>query len=85
MLEGRGSSSQAEPEKYDAQLFGRSRHQYQSRFGLSRLARDSANHGCSSEVWLTTRSRISFMPRSWTAASSASKSASVPNVGSMSR
>ena len=61
------------------------RHQYQSRFGLSGLERDSANHGCSSDVWLTTRSMISRMPRAWTASSSASKSASVPKTGSMSR
>ena len=46
--------------------------------------RDSTNHGCSSEVWLTTRSMISRMPRSWTSASSASRSSSVPNIGSMS-
>jgi hypothetical protein len=44
------------------------RHQYQSRLGLSREDRDSTNHGCSSEVWLTTRSMISFMSRSWSAA-----------------
>ena len=78
------SSSHAEPEKNERQLLGRSRHQYQSRFGLSRLARDSLNQACSEEVWLTTRSITSFMPRSWTAASSASKSSSVPKAGSTS-
>ena len=40
------SSSQAEPEKNERQSFGgSSRHQYQSRFGFSRLERDSTNHG----------------------------------------
>ena len=29
----------------------------------SRARRESTNHGCSSEVWLTTRSMISLMPR----------------------
>jgi hypothetical protein len=42
------------------QLFGAepsgfaSRHTYQSRFGLSRDARDSMNHGCWSLVWFGT-------------------------------
>ncbi len=52
--------------------------------GRCGLERDATNHGCSSEVWLTTRSMTSFMPRSWIAARRASKSASVPNTGSMS-
>ena len=79
------SRSHAGPEKNERQSFGGSgRHQYQSRLGESTDARDSTNHGCSSEVWLTTRSITSFMPRAWTPASSASKSASVPNTGSMS-
>ena len=60
------------------------RHQYQSRLALSTLERDSTNHGCSSDVWLTTRSITSFMPRSCIAASSSSNCSSVPNVGSMS-
>ena len=46
--------------------------------GCPGRTRDSTNHGCSSDVWLTTRSMTSRIPRSWTAASSASKSASVP-------
>lgn len=37
---------------------------YQSRFGLSLDDRDSLNQACWSEVWLMTRSRISFMPLS---------------------
>jgi hypothetical protein len=78
------SSSHAEPEKAEAQLLGRSRHQYQSRFGLSLEERDSTNHGCSSDVWLTTRSMISRMPRPCTSSSRPSKVSSVPNVGSMS-
>ena len=57
---------------------------YQSRFGFSREERDSTNHGFSSEEWLTTRSMTRRMPLSWTPSSRASKSASVPNMGSMS-
>ena len=38
-------------------------HTYQSRFGLSRLERDSRNQGCSSELWFNTRSRITRIPR----------------------
>ena len=79
------SSSHAGPEKNDRQSLGTSeRHQYQSRLGLSFDERDSTNHGCSSEVWLTTRSMTSFIPRAWTPASSASNCSSVPNTGSMS-
>jgi len=40
------------------------RHQYQSRFGLAMLDRDSTNHGCSSLVWLTTRSMTTLSPAS---------------------
>ena len=40
-----------------------SRQMYQSRLGLSREARDSMNHGCWSEVWFGTKSRITFSPR----------------------
>ncbi len=78
------SASHAEPEKYERQSFGSARHQYQSRFGLSLEARDSSNHACSSEVWLTTRSITSFIPRSCTPASSASNPSSVPKTGSTS-
>ena len=79
------SSSHAEPENAERQsLGGSSRHQYQSRFGFSRDARDSTNHGCCDEVWLTTRSITSFIPRAWISPSSRSNSASVPNTGSMS-
>ena len=52
-----------------SQLFGGppsgagSRQIYQSRFGLSRDDRLSTNHGCWSEVWFGTKSRISFRPR----------------------
>ncbi len=59
------------------------RHQYQSRFAEVVDERLSTNHGCSSELWLTTRSMTSFMPRACTAASSSSKSARVPKAGSM--
>ena len=58
------------------------RQKYQSRFGEAG-SRDSTNHACSSEVWLTTRSITSFIPRAWTASVSSSTSASVPNIGSI--
>ena len=39
-------------------------HTYQSRYGESRIAlRADRNQGCSSEVWLTTRSSSTRMPR----------------------
>ena len=38
----------------------------------------------SSEVWLTTMSMMSFIPRSWMAASSVSNRSIDPNVGPMS-
>src|SRR5689334_20643622 len=58
----------AGPLKMDSQLFGNlpsspSRQMYQSRFGLSLEERDSMNHGCSSLVWLITKSKINFIPR----------------------
>ena len=75
----------------DIQLFGAvpsargSRQRYQSRFGLSRELRLSMNHGCWSDVWFGTRSRITFRLLAWAAATSVSKSSSVPNIGSTSR
>ena len=89
------SSSHAGPENIDSQLFGSApgvpgscpgrggRHQYQSRFGEPG-SRDSTNHGWASEVWLTTRSMTSRMPRAWHPAMRASRSASVPKSGSTS-
>ena len=59
-----------------------SRQRYQSRFVLSRDERDSTNHGCRSEVWFGTKSSTTLMPCSCAAATSASKSSSVPNEGS---
>jgi hypothetical protein len=56
---------------------------YQSRFGLSRERRDTWNQGCWSEVWLGTKSRITRMLRACSAVTRRSKSASVPNIGSM--
>ncbi|CPU66203.1 Uncharacterised protein [Mycobacteroides abscessus] len=90
------SRVQVGPEKKDSQFVGSApgspgakpsragRHQYQSRLGLSALELDSTNQGCSSLVWLTTRSMTSFMPRSCTSARRASKSARVPKAGSIS-
>ena len=79
-----GSGSHAGPEKKLCQSFGSRRQMYQSRFEPVSDERDSTNHGCSSLVWLTTRSITSRMPRAWTAAISASRSARVPNIGSTS-
>ena len=62
-----------------------SRHTYQSRFALSRLARESSNHGCWSDVWFGTQSMTTRMPRAWQVSTSASKSASVPKTGSTSQ
>ena len=62
-----------------------SRHTYQSRFGSSRLERDASNHGCRSDEWFGTQSRMIRIPRAWHALVRASKSSSVPNCGSMSQ
>ena len=53
--------------------------------GSSRERRLSANQGCWSEVWFGTKSSRTFRPLRCAAATSASKSASEPNSGSMSR
>src|SRR6476661_1445407 len=80
---------QALPPNSDSQLFGSppsaagSRQMYQSRFGLLYEARLSMNQGCWSEVWLGTRSRMTLSPLACAAFTSASKSAIVPNSGSM--
>ena len=42
----------------------------------------STNHGWSEDTWLGTKSTISRMPRSCSAARSASKSSRVPKTGS---
>jgi hypothetical protein len=60
ILPGGSSNSHALPPKLLIQLLGGppsgagSRQMYQSRFSLSRAARLSMNHGCSSDVWLGT-------------------------------
>ncbi len=54
---------------------------YQSAFGLSRDDRDSANHGCWSLVWFTTRSVMILMPRSWAWSSRIPTSSIVPKSG----
>ena len=92
------SNSHAGPENAEPQLFGAAagrrraapspassrggRHQYQSRLGLSFEDRDSTNQGCSSEVWLTTRSMTSFMPRACSPSVSSRRSSRVPKIGS---
>ena len=48
-------------------------------------ARAALNHSCSLEVWLGTRSTITLMPSAFAVAIMASKSASVPNLGSTSQ
>ncbi len=72
------------------QLLGNSpglslRQWYQLRLGLSRDERDSINHGWASLVWLGTQSRMIRRLRWCTASTNSSKSASVPNSGSMSQ
>lgn len=55
---------------------------YQSRYGESGDDRAAWNHGCWSEVWFTTRSMITRMPRFWAWCSSSAKSPRVPKRGS---
>ena len=54
---------------------------YQSAFGLSRPWRDSTNQGCSSDVWLITRSAMTRMPRAWASVRSIWMSSTVPDSG----
>ena len=85
------SHSQAGPPKIESQLFGGppsglgSPQTYQLALGLSRLDRLSRNQRWVSEVWLRTRSIITRSSSSCARWISASKSASVPNIGSTSR
>ena len=57
----------------------------QSAFGLLRSLRDSTNQGCRSDVCDSTRSIITRRPRPCAFATTASKSAKVPNIGSTSQ
>src|SRR5664279_5474727 len=59
------------------------RQMYQSRLALSRELRLSVNQGCLSEVWFGTRSRMTLSPLACAALMRSSKSAIVPNSGSM--
>ena len=54
---------------------------YQSRYGESGLDRALWNQGCSSEVWLTTRSIITRRPRLPAWCTSSAKSPRVPICG----
>ena len=54
----------------------------QSRYGESGDERADWNHGCWSEVWLTTRSMITLMPRLPAACSNSAKSPRLPRRGS---
>ena len=58
---------------------------YQSALGLSAEEADSTNHGWRSEVCDSTWSMTTFNPSSCARATSPSKSASVPKIGSTSR
>ena len=90
------SSCQAEPLKKLTQLVGSAPgapavrplrggcHQYQSRLTESGPERESTNQGCSSEVWLTTRSMTNRIPRACIASSSSRSCVRVPNTGSTS-
>ena len=85
----RGSSFQAGLPNRATQLLGGwppgfpSLQMYQSRLGDVREDLESTNHLCWSEVWFTTRSRITRMPRFRPSATSRSKSDSVPYMGSI--
>jgi hypothetical protein len=59
-----------------------SRQMEKSRYGEVRDDRAERNHGCLSEVWLTTRSTMTRMPRSRAVRTSSTKSPSVPRRGS---
>ena len=54
---------------------------YQSRYGESAEERADWNHGCWSEVWLTTRSMMTRIPRFSAACRTSAKSPSVPSRG----
>ena len=58
-----------------------SRHTNQSRWSPSLEMRDCTNHGWRSLVWFGTKSTMTRMPRACAAATSRSKSSSVPNIG----
>ena len=79
------SNVQAGPPNTLSQLFGGPSvgARCTSRDSASRDERDSRTTDARSEVWLGTKSRISFMPRACAAATSASKSSSVPKSGSI--
>jgi hypothetical protein len=57
-------------------------HTYQSRYGESGEEQAARNQGCSSDVWLSTRSIITRMPRFSAWCSSSAKSPMVPRRGS---
>ena len=54
---------------------------YQSRYGESGDEHADRNHGCSSEVWFTTKSMMTRMPRLSAACKNSAKSPSVPSRG----
>jgi len=88
-LRSAASKVQAGPPNSLSQLLGGppsprgSRQTYQSRFALLRDERLSTNHGCWSEVWFGTKSRMMRRPLPCAAATSRSKSASDPKIGSI--
>ncbi len=57
-------------------------HTYQSRYFDDGSRRACWNHGCWSDVWLTTRSISTRMPRDAAACVNSTKSPSVPKRGS---
>src|SRR5664279_1372073 len=85
----RAPAADGGPPNSDIQLFGGppsaagARQMYQSRLALSRELRLSVNQGCLSEVWFGTRSRMTLSPLACAALMRSSKSAIVPNSGSM--
>ena len=83
-IQGPGRAAEfAEPVVRRTAIAARSRQIYQSRFALTRDARLSTNHGCRSEVWFGTKSRMMRRPLPCAAATNRSKSASDPKIGSI--
>ena len=64
-----------------AQRLSSSPQTYQSAFGLSRLSRDSWNHGCWSLVWFITMSAMIRILRRWASSISVAASSTVPYSG----
>jgi len=58
---------------------------YQSRLGSSRDRREATNHGWAAEVWLSTMSKTTFIPRAWISRIRHAASASEPYSGAIAK